>query len=435
VSNGGRATLEITATETPFASSNDSGMERLIGQVEGGFVTLEECTYRVISLPFGGTLGKTTIAAQTVFDGAGFEEQPSFTSFSFCVDGLSEWLGRSAFKIHHGEAFVGTSIHVDRPEAVKCTLLDGTSFEINVEIKLPGRARYPITELFQQAYIMLKPTDAKPLEFYQTLTHQLARFFSFAIGKTVAIHSLSAQYQSDRGSDFQNRVNIYFPSLQGTEKGVFDGAEMLLGYKRLAPRFGEILNQWITEYDNLRPALHHHYMVQDGNHDYADTKFLAIAQAVEAFHRRTTRSSKWPKEEYKAKIDAILAACPEAERQWLKSKLAHGNEISLADRLNQLIDRFDYVFGDEKSRYNIVRGTVNTRNYHAHYDRHGQAKALTGGALVALTYRLRVLFTLSLLVHLGFSEKEAMDVAGFDYLKKMISIAENLDAQLARQLG
>jgi hypothetical protein len=176
-------------------------------------------------------------------------------------------------------------------------------------------------------------------------------------------------------------------------------------------------------------------MVQDGNHDYADTKFLAIAQAVEAFHRRTTRSSKWPKEEYKAKIDAILAACPEAERQWLKSKLAHGNEISLADRLNQLIDRFDYVFGDEKSRYNIVRGTVNTRNYHAHYDRHGQAKALTGGALVALTYRLRVLFTLSLLVHLGFSEKEAMDVAGFDYLKKMISIAENLDAQLARQLG
>ncbi|KTB70518.1 hypothetical protein AO067_10215 [Pseudomonas viridiflava ICMP 13104] len=357
------------------------------------------------------------------------------TSLSFCVDGLSEWLGTSAFKIHHGKDFEETIIHINRPEEVRCTLSDGTTFEIKVEIRLPGRARYPVTELFQQAYITLKPIEAKPLEFYQTLTHQLTRFFSFAIGKTVAIHSISAQYESDEASELYSRVDIYFQSLHGTEKCLFDVSAMLLGYKRLAPRFGEILSQWVTSYENLRPALHHHYTVQDGNHGYADTNFLAIAQAVEAFHRRTTHASKLPKAEYKAKINAILATCPEDEREWLTSKLAHGNEISLADRLHQLIDRFDSVFGDESHRNTIVRGTVNTRNYHAHYDRYGQAKALTGGALVGLTYRLRVLFTLSLLVHLGFSEKEATDIAGFDYLKKMISIAEHLDAQLAIQPG
>jgi hypothetical protein len=429
VSNGGRAMLEITAAYTPFVNSGEAGMDRLIGKVEGGFVTLENCTYRRMSLPFGGLPDKTIIAAKTVYDGAGFQEPPLLTSLNFCVDGLSEWLGRSAFKVHHREKFEDTTIEITRPQEITCSLPDGTEFEINVEIRLPGRARYPVTELFQQAYITLRPAEAKTIDFYQGLTHQITRFFSFAIGKTVALHSLTAQYEETGRSDFHSQVDVYFQSLHGTEKSVFDTSEMLLGYKRLAPRFGEMLGLWLSEYENLMPALHHHYAVQDGNHGYADTKFLAIAQAIEAFHRRTTLSSKWPEDEYKAKVNTILAACPAHERDWLRSKLAHGNEISLADRLHQLIDRFDSVFGGERVIHSVVRGTVNTRNYHAHYDRHGQAKALTGGALVGLTYRLRVLFTLSLLVHLGFSEKEAIEVAGFDYLKKMLLTAAHLDAQ------
>ncbi|WP_122671335.1 HEPN domain-containing protein [Pseudomonas viridiflava] len=433
VSSGGRAMLEITATETPFLTSGDSDVERLIGEVEGSIVTLEHCSYRVMSLPFGGMPGKTTLVARTVYEGAGFDKAPTFSSMRFCIDGLSEWLGSSAFKVQHGGNFEDTIIKIKRAERIKYILTNGTAFEINVEIRLPGRPRYPTMELFQQAYITLTPIGARPLEFYQSLTHQLTRFFSFVIGKTVSIHSISAKFDNGEELNSDNSVNIYFQSLNGTEKGIFDRSEMLLGYNRLAPKLEAVLHKWVADYENLRPALHHHYVVQDGSHVYADTKFLAISQAIEAFHRRTTRSSKWPKTEYKAKVKAILDACPADEREWLASKLAHGNEISLADRLHQLLAPFDKMFGDKDFKHGIVRATVNTRNYHAHYDRHGQAKALTGGALVALTYRLRVLFTLNLLVYLGFSENEANDIAEFDYLKKMLMTSKHIDAQVALQ--
>ncbi|MEE4811442.1 HEPN domain-containing protein [Pseudomonas alliivorans] len=431
VSSGGRALLEITATETPFLTSENSDVERLIGQVEGSIVTLEHCSYRMMSLPFGGMPGKTTLAARTVYDGAGFDQAPTFSSMRFCIDGLSEWLGSSAFKVELGESLEETIIRIKRAEEIKCILTNGTAFEINVEIRLPGRPRYPTMELFQQAYITLTPIEAKPLDFYQSLTHQLTRFFSFFIGKTVSIHSITAKFDNREESNSYDSVNVYFQSLNGTEKGIFDRSEMFLEYKKLAPKLEAVLNKWVADYENLRPALHHHHVVQDGSHVYADTKFLAIAQAIEAFHRRTTRFSKWTKTEYRAKVKAILDACPEDEREWLASKLAHGNEISLADRLHQLLAPFDNVFGDRDIKHGIVRATVNTRNYHAHYDRNGQSKALTGGALVGLTYRLRVLFTLNLLVYLGFSESEANDIAELDYLKELLMTAKHLDAQVA----
>ncbi|MDA7022286.1 HEPN domain-containing protein [Pseudomonas fragi] len=423
ISDGGRAELEITSSKVAFISLNEREIGRLIGEVEGGYVTLEGCAYRSMYLPFG-TPGKSLITAETVFDGVGFNELPLFSSLRFCVDGLSEWLGESAFHINHAKSFEDTTITIQRPKEVRCILPDGTEMEINIEMKVPGSIKFPSIELFQQAYIVVQPTEPKPLKFFQKLSHQLTRFFSFTIGKTVAIHSLSAKFEDDKLSELQKRVSVYFRSLNGTDKAEFSRREMLLGYRSLAPRFEALLGSWLNDYDNLMPALHHHYSVQDGSHRYADTKFLAIAQAVEALHRRTFDTRKWPKAEYKEKVQAILAGCPEEERVWLNGKLAYGNEISLAERLHQLIDRFGAVFGDEDAIHQIVRRTVNTRNYHAHYDPHGEAKALKGAALIALTYHLRVLFTLSLLVRLGYTEEEAIKVADFDYLKRMLSTAK-----------
>jgi len=426
ISEGGRAELEITTTKLAFNSFNEMKIGRLIGEVEGGYVTLEGCTYRTMSLAIGGTPTKSLIAAETVFDGVGYCELPLFSSLRFCVDGLNEWLGESAFHINHAESFEDTTITIQRPLEVRCNLPDGTTLEINIEMSVPGQIKFPTIELFQQAYIVVQPCEPKPFRYFQKLSHQLTRFFSFAIGKTVAIHSLNARLEDDKLSEIQKRVRVYFRSLNGTYKSEFSRREMLLGYRSLSPRLEAVLCSWINDYDNLLPALHHHYSVQDGSHRYSDTKFLAIAQAVEAFHRRTFDTRKWPKADYKKKVQAILAGCPADDREWLNGKLAHGNEISLADRLHELIDRFVAVFGGEDAIHQIVRGTVNTRNYHAHYDPNGEAKALKGAALIGLTYQLRVLFTLSLLVRLGYTEEEAIKVADFDYLKEMLSSAKAL---------
>lgn len=50
ISEGGRAELEITSTKVAFISFNEREIGRLIGEVEGGYLTLEGCAYRTMSL-------------------------------------------------------------------------------------------------------------------------------------------------------------------------------------------------------------------------------------------------------------------------------------------------------------------------------------------------------------------------------------------------
>ncbi len=425
ISEGGRAEIEITAKTVAFSTVNEMEIGWLIGEVEGGFVTLEGCAYRRMSLAFGSP-ARSLITADAVFEGVGFTRPPTFASVDFAVDGLSEWLGRSAFKINIKEKFEDHSITIEQQEPISCMLPDETSFEIKSEIKIPGSIQYPTIELFQQAYITVTPPQPMTLRHYQKLSHQITRFFSFLIGKSVAIHSMVGETADDELHYSQRKVRIYFKSLNGTSKKDFSRHEMLLTHNNLGSKFAPLLSAWMENYDNLTPALHHHYSLQDDSHRYADTKFIAIAQAIEALHRRTHNTLKWPKAEYRKKVKDILASCPSTDREWLNSKLAHGNEITLAERAHELIDRFGDIFGDEDKIHQIVRGLVNTRNYHAHYDPEGERKALKGAALVGLTYSLQAVFILSILVHLGHSLPEATEISKTPYLSRILSMAESL---------
>lgn len=427
ISDGGRIELEITTDEPAFTSYSEMMIGRLIGQVEGGYVTLEDCEYRTMNLSFTGMTGKSLITARLAFVGAGLTESPTFTSLRFSVDGLSEWLGRSAFKIEIDQSFEDYTVTMKRPEPVQCTLPDGTALEINIEVKLPGAIKYPTLELYQQAFLQITPIEPQTFEYYQKLSHRITRFFSFVIGRPVAIHSLKAKINDPATSDPHNWLELYFKSLNNSTKQSISSRDMLLQFSSIELRFEDLLSTWLNEYENLMPALHHYFSVQDESLVYLDTKFIAMAQALEAFHRRTYDSRRLPKEEYRDKVAAIIEGCPAEDRQWLQQKLHFGNEITLAERLHQLIDRFEGLFGGEELIDSIVRGTVRTRNYHAHYDPEGAGKALKGGALISLTFRLRVSFTLCLLVRLGLTEEEAIELARSTPLQRLLRNANYIE--------
>ncbi|OCW20441.1 hypothetical protein BB029_26805 [Pseudomonas sp. S3E12] len=60
----------------------------------------------------------------------------------------------------------------------------------------------------------------------------------------------------------------------------------VVSIRSITEQFAPMLRAWLSDYDTLMPALHHYFTVQDESQAYNDTKFLAIAQALAAFHRR-----------------------------------------------------------------------------------------------------------------------------------------------------
>ncbi|MPR02503.1 hypothetical protein F0169_10735 [Pseudomonas sp. MAFF 212408] len=293
----------------------------------------------------------------------------------------------------------------------------------------PGKVKYPVTELRQQACLTIKADSCKPLSFFVSLSHKITRFLALCIGHPVAIHSLRVSSQEE-GEKIPRWQDVYFQSLNnGTTAKKKRARAMLLPYSQISEQFSAMLQAWLDEYDTLMPALHHYFAVQDEGLAYNDTKFLAIAQALEAFHRRTLPGYRWSKAEFNKKLAGIVEAVPEAEREWVKQRLCFANELTLGERLTALLEPFVEVFGGEATVELMVKDTKNTRNYHAHYDEKGEKKALKGAALVALVLRLQVLFTLCLLGRLGMPPELAINLVKQPNLARLLGNAKHILAE------
>ncbi|ENH5059320.1 hypothetical protein ABV759_001159 [Pseudomonas aeruginosa] len=218
ISDGGNIEVELTADDSAFTSFDDMEIGRLIGIVEGGYLTLEGCGYRKKSMSFPGLPATSYIDAKMAFVGVGLEEPGEFLSMQFGVDGLSEWWNQSAFKFDIGRDFQDFKLSVEIPPPVEFLLPDGTQFKISIDARIPGGRKFPTFEFFHQAVIQLTPPEPKPFDYFTGLSHRITRFFAFLIGNPVAIHSLSAKLNDPQLDPLHQWLQVYFRSLNNPTK-------------------------------------------------------------------------------------------------------------------------------------------------------------------------------------------------------------------------
>jgi hypothetical protein len=76
---------------------------------------------------------------------------------------------------------------------------------------------------------------------------------------------------------------------------------------------------------------------------FVGNQFLIAASAIEGYHRhRFSRPKASP--EHKARVNAIVAAAPEVEREWLSQRLRFSHEPTFAERIDDVIDRGGPLF-------------------------------------------------------------------------------------------
>ena len=96
----GNIELEIVDTfGSRFVDINAPTMiPRIVGNVESGNVTLEDCFSISENISFGG-IGKSKIIAHQVYSGVGYDkdDEITFNTLSFSVDCLDEWIKVSGF--------------------------------------------------------------------------------------------------------------------------------------------------------------------------------------------------------------------------------------------------------------------------------------------------------------------------------------------------
>ncbi len=110
---------------------------------------------------------------------------------------------------------------------------------------------------------------------------------------------------------------------------------------------------------------------------------------------------------YETLVATLVGLCPDAHKDWLRSKLAYGNEISLATRLRRVTEPFKNRLGSDDERKGAIRRIADTRNYLTHYDDAlVNRTAQDGPELYQLCQKLEGILQLSFFAAVGFSDMQ-----------------------------
>jgi hypothetical protein len=140
-----------------------------------------------------------------------------------------------------------------------------------------------------------------------------------------------------------------------------------------------------------------------------EQEFENLTRVLET-HDRVVAGPAAKTAEHLERLETILSSVPEEQREWLENRLEYSHEPTLSQRLKIALARCPEiatrVVGNSDARSSFARKVSLTRNYETHLDPGNRDEAAQGAELVALTYQLRALVEMTLLLEIGFSCEE-----------------------------
>jgi hypothetical protein len=191
---------------------------------------------------------------------------------------------------------------------------------------------------------------------------------------------------------------------------------MLFSFSQIENRPAEIVGSWLKQADDLRDVRSLYFAGIYGR-GFLETRFLALTQAAEAYHRRSYPGMYMDPETFRAQVlkplkTAIPHGLDRSHRAAITSRLTYANEYSLRRRMQALFaEHRDALLAitDEPDQY--VGPIVDHRNDVTHFPRETAAERRRGGSrdperLLLYNWILRLLLEACFLKTMGFSAAE-----------------------------
>ncbi len=416
ISDGGDIELEIIGLfdNSIHARNANDDLSRIVGHIEkDGLVTLENCFYKKKNISFGG-ISKSLVYVNQVLSGVAYEkgEVVKFNTFSFSIEGLDEWVGITGINVSYEDNLKSAIIKYTPQKEIAYKLDNDVCLHIYFGYTLPGIPATTEAKITHKTYLKLSSETEKELPYFIGHAHKITNLLCFAVDKTVAIDSVlvtskSIMREIGKGEKDPVPIKIYYPSLPFSEVSPSVSFHaMLFTFDQIRVDAERIINNWIIAYDTIEPSLNLYFSVKVGNHKYLEGKFLALAQALETYHRRTSNEKLMDESIFRNLVAQTICNCSKPNRPWIRGRLIHGNEINLGKRIKMIIEPFKGHVGNSKKRSKLIRGIVNTRNYLTHYSENLKKEAVSGADLWPLCQKMEAIFQLHLLEKLGFSDAE-----------------------------
>lgn len=413
ISKSGQITLDVTGMLEPLISMFQTQRQpkRINGMLENGkAITLEQCHYKNQTLQ---VIAKSTISSLKAYIGSSYNDsdEVSFHKVSFSLEGLDHWLSIRGINVKYASN-PEVNITFTPPKPILIELAEDLSLEFS--FTWTGPSPYSITDaqVTQSAYISLICSTPKPFSYFSTLLPKILNFFCFSIDENIQLTSLTGYSNNilttlPGGKPRPVPIEIYFSRFNSDKPAPkISKHNMLLSYGDIAPELQRLLKNWLANYETSEPAFNLYFAAKADAHAYLDGRFLSFAQGIETLHRRNSTVTTMPQEEFQALVKTLSTTCPPEKRQWLSQKMHYANELTLRDRLNQILEPFQQYFGDQDAGKAFIAKVINTRNYLTHYAPELSSATASPQTLWELCMKLEALFQLHFLRLMGFNIEE-----------------------------
>lgn len=418
--------LSFVEEERPYTKVvsrflSGSGRARIgiiCGFAEGHEVTLYE-NYGGFSASYRG-YNTERFSVGLVIWGCHFEREEDivFDTMSINYPGLNRWVGVAGFDGFSQfdpvtEDFVA-EVKYASPPPVRVSVNDN-QLSIKHSLNRDGNSLEG-WQLSPEVYLQMEP--AKPLTFeqYQSeIVYPFRNFLNLAMSKGVSpiwVRATSPTcVRESHGKSQKIVLSLYYRARTARELDKPDySAGMLFLFRDVSATFEHHLRLWFQKFTTLRPICELYFGILYASPMLTNFEFIAVAQALEAYHREMYKGEHASKKEYKpirkALSDIIPQDLDDDFQKSIREALSFAYQYRLRTRLQKILTEVlsDYSELVEKLVGNIdqfVDLTVKTRNYWTHFDPSEKSKAVTdANRLSVLTHKLGLILQLCFLKEL-----------------------------------
>lgn len=243
----------------------------------------------------------------------------------------------------------------------------------------------------------------------QSIVVQLGNLLSILQGETACATHVRLKIPAP---DNPHRIANVFWVPRTVEPPIVSNGEMNLSFRELANHSDHLFGSWFTNETLFNPV--YDLLVGTYGRQSERTKFRALAQALESFHRGAYGGVYVSVDEYEPIRETLCSAIPPGIdkdfQDRLKAAVKYGYQYSLRTRLKLLLQKLrdqtkEALLGEKPQTF--IDLTVRVRNYLTHFDEAEKPAVVDDTThMYNLNQRLRALLIVLLLTYLGVPEEK-----------------------------
>ena len=343
-------------------------------------------------------------------------DQMKFAKVTAELSHLQEWAWTSGINVAPRESGKGWQVTQEMLPDISL----GSQGDFQLALEFTGRLSPEYGDCKLSEKCVLK-VETKTLIDYLSFEEIIRRFQHFvALAVSRPVYALSINTRIDKPKRIFQGRSIYEEfgiirkvSLSDDVKKTLIPQDMQFCLGDLKPEPSEFVKRFFDKHQLLEPVCDLYFSTLYNREMYVQQRFLALAHAIEAYHRAFVGGKYQSDDEYRKGLQKILwDAIPKnlgADfRASLKNKLKYLHEFSLRKRVQDICAKFASVLKPFLGEATEFAGAVaDQRNLLTHPDStaEGRPKATDWTEVWLKSEQLSLLLEVCLLHELGFNEK------------------------------